>query len=91
MRLITFDHVSKIYRGQEKKVIDDISFTVEQGEIAVLIGPSGCGKTTCLKMINRLIPISSGSITVGGQDVSQADPIELRRKMSSSRRGSSRT
>ena len=81
MRLITFDHVSKIYRGQEKKVIDDISFTVEQGEIAVLIGPSGCGKTTCLKMINRLIPISSGSITVGGQDVSQADPIELRRKM----------
>ena len=81
MRLITFDHVSKIYRGQEKKVIDDISFTVEQGEIAVFIGPSGCGKTTCLKMINRLIPISSGSITVGGQDVSQADPIELRRKM----------
>ena len=44
MRLITFDHVSKIYRGQEKKVIDDISFTVEQGEIAVLIGPSGCGR-----------------------------------------------
>lgn len=79
--MIRFEHVTKTYRGQNTPVIQDISFEVAQGEITVLIGPSGCGKTTCLKMINRLIPITSGSIFINGTDIQQTDPIELRRHM----------
>ena len=79
--MIRFEHVTKTYRGQNTPVIQDISFEVTQGEITVLIGPSGCGKTTCLKMINRLIPITSGSIFINGTDIQQTDPIELRRHM----------
>ena len=76
---VELQSVSKLY-GQDK-VVNEVSFTVEKGEIFVLIGPSGCGKTTTLKMINQLIPHSSGRILVNGIDVAELDPVELRRSI----------
>ncbi|GAB4028506.1 ABC transporter ATP-binding protein [Spirosoma gilvum] len=59
----------------------DLSLTVAQGETLVLLGTSGCGKTTTLKMINRLIEPTSGSISVGGVDVMKQPAFELRRRI----------
>jgi osmoprotectant transport system ATP-binding protein len=78
--LITFDHVTKIYEG-DVKAVNDINFTVEQGDIVVLLGPSGCGKTTLLRMVNRLESITEGNILVNGQNIGDLDQIELRRKI----------
>ncbi|WP_446664159.1 ABC transporter ATP-binding protein [Flexivirga sp. B27] len=76
---IRLDGVSKIYRGQKVPAVDNISLTVPAGEIAMFVGPSGCGKTTTLKMINRLIEPSSGTISIGGEDIRSKKVDELRR------------
>jgi len=62
-------------------VVDNVSFDAAAGELVVLLGESGCGKTTTLKMINRLVEPSSGSIEVNGQDVASVDDVELRRSI----------
>lgn len=77
--MITFTNVSKAFK--HKHVLEDVSFTVEKGEFICIIGPSGCGKTTALKMINRLIKPTSGTITVDGKDISKTDEIDLRRNI----------
>ena len=61
--------------------VDALDLDVGEGEITVLVGPSGCGKTTTLKMINRLIEPSSGRIYLAGDDVTGADPVQLRRRI----------
>ena len=61
--------------------VDALDLEVPEGEITVLVGPSGCGKTTTLKMVNRLIEPSSGRIFLAGDDVTDADPVELRRRI----------
>lgn len=61
--------------------VDNVSLNIGQGETLVLLGTSGCGKTTTLKMINRLIEPSSGTISVNGVDVRQQDGTELRRRI----------
>lgn len=76
---IVFDRVGKFYPGQREAAVQDLSLTVPAGEIVMFIGPSGCGKTTSLKMINRLLEPTSGTITIGGQDVSKVDADQLRR------------
>lgn len=53
-------HVHKRYAGQRDAAIDDLSLTVPAGEVCVLVGPSGSGKTTAMRLINRMIPLSSG-------------------------------
>jgi osmoprotectant transport system ATP-binding protein len=78
---IVFDHVVKRYGNSPRPAIDDLTFTIPAGEICVLIGPSGGGKTTALKMINRLIPITEGDITVDGTSVNSLEKTELRRGM----------
>jgi osmoprotectant transport system ATP-binding protein len=60
-------------------VVQDVSFELAAGETLVLLGPSGCGKTTLLKMLNRLIEPSAGSVEVNGLDVSAQRPELLRR------------
>ncbi|GGB18640.1 putative ABC transporter, ATP-binding protein [Flexivirga endophytica] len=76
---IRLDGVTKIYRGQKAPAVDNISLTIPAGEIAMFVGPSGCGKTTTLKMINRLIEPSSGTISIGGEDIRSKKVDELRR------------
>jgi osmoprotectant transport system ATP-binding protein len=77
--VIELDRVSKRY--DETTAVDDVSLSVAEGELLVLLGGSGCGKTTTLKMINRLIEPSSGVISIAGEDVSQTSPHELRRRI----------
>ncbi len=76
---IDFDHVTKRYAGSERPAVDDLSITIPAGEICVLIGPSGGGKTTAMKLVNRLITLTEGDITIDGQSVMKLDPVELRR------------
>jgi osmoprotectant transport system ATP-binding protein len=76
---IAFNDVVKQYPGRERAAVQKLSFTVPPGEICVLIGPSGCGKTTALKMVNRLISISDGDITIDGQSVRALELTQLRR------------
>ncbi len=66
-------------RGEVVRAVDGVSLAVEEGETLCLIGTSGSGKTTLLKMVNRLVVPTLGRVTVGGQDVSLADVIALRR------------
>jgi osmoprotectant transport system ATP-binding protein len=74
---VQFQQVSKMYG--KTQIVKAIDLFVAPGRLVTLIGPSGCGKTTTLKMINRLIEPSSGKILVEGQDISEANPVELRR------------
>ncbi len=77
--MIRLDHVSKTFPGASAPAVGDLSFEIDEGEVACLVGPSGCGKTTTLRMINRLIEPSSGTITVAGKDIRALPPHELRR------------
>lgn len=78
---IKLSDVTKRYPGQRKPAVDELSLTIPAGEIVMFIGPSGCGKTTSLKMINRLIEPTSGTITINGEDITRADPDQLRRQI----------
>ncbi len=71
--------VSKRYEADGPAAVDGLTLEVPAGEVMVLIGPSGCGKTTALKMINRLIEPTSGSILIDGRDVRERKQSELRR------------
>jgi len=76
---IVFDSVTKRYPGQERPAVDHLSFSIDAGEICMLVGPSGAGKTTALKLINRLIDFEEGDITIDGRGVRRQDVTELRR------------
>jgi osmoprotectant transport system ATP-binding protein len=76
--VIEFESVTKRY-DDGTVAVDELSLVAGNGRITVLVGPSGCGKTTSLRMINRTIEASSGTISVEGQDVSRTDPVRLRR------------
>ncbi|MGH8969791.1 MAG: ABC transporter ATP-binding protein [Actinomycetes bacterium] len=78
--MIRLDHVTKKFPGGSTAV-GDLSFDVADGDVVTLIGPSGCGKTTTMKMVNRLIEPTSGTITVDGQDVMRTDVVGLRRRI----------
>ena len=75
--MINLEHVSREYPG--KTAVDDLTFEIADGEFCVLIGPSGCGKSTTLRIINRLITATSGTITIDGEDINTYRPEELRR------------
>ena len=77
--MLELSHVRKSYDGGATFAVKDISFRAEPGELIVLLGGSGCGKTTTLKMINRLVEPTDGRIAIGGRDVLDQDPDELRR------------
>lgn len=78
--MIEFKNIVKVYDNGTTAVAD-LSFTAPEGKITVLVGPSGCGKTTSLRMVNRLIAQTSGSILLGGEDISKTDTIRMRRKI----------
>jgi osmoprotectant transport system ATP-binding protein len=76
--MITFDAVSKKY-PDGTVAVDSLSLTAPSGQITVLVGPSGCGKTTSLRMVNRMIEPTSGTITIDDRDVTAVPATELRR------------
>ncbi|RRO13788.1 ATP-binding cassette domain-containing protein [Saccharopolyspora rhizosphaerae] len=78
---IKLEEVSKRYPGQKQAAVDSVTMTIPAGETVVLVGPSGSGKTTTMRMINRLIEPTSGTITIGGQDVLGLDADKLRREI----------
>ncbi|WP_343714502.1 ABC transporter ATP-binding protein [Inquilinus sp.] len=77
--MIEFEHVSKQFDGI--KAVDDLTLSIPDGAFCALIGSSGSGKSTSLRMINRLILHSSGSLRVGGEDVTKIPAEALRRRM----------
>ncbi|WP_084039479.1 ATP-binding cassette domain-containing protein [Demequina sp. NBRC 110053] len=77
---IAFDHVRKEY-PDGTVAVEDLSLEVVPGEILCLVGPSGCGKSTTLRMVNRLVEPTSGTITVDGADVMSQDAVQLRRSI----------
>lgn len=78
--MIQMENVTKRF-GQGFTAVDNVNLNIRPGEFVVLIGPSGCGKTTTMKMINRLIEPTEGRILLEGKDISQQDPIQLRRRI----------
>ncbi|WP_134764860.1 ABC transporter ATP-binding protein [Nocardioides sp. 1609] len=78
---IVLEGVVKKYPGQKAAAVESLSLTIPAGEIVMFIGPSGCGKTTSLKMINRLIEPTSGTIRIGGEDIRGQSENELRRNI----------
>ncbi|HET8522212.1 MAG TPA: ABC transporter ATP-binding protein [Thermomicrobiales bacterium] len=79
MASIAFEHVSKRFPGAATAAVDDVSFTVPEGAICMLLGTSGSGKTTLLRMVNRLGDPTSGNVLIDGIPTTEQDPIALRR------------
>ena len=78
---IEFKNVYKQFKGSAYSAVDNLSLTINHGEFITILGSSGCGKTTLLKMINRLYDPHKGSIEFFGEDISNKDPVEFRRKI----------
>jgi len=79
--MIRLERVTKIYPGSNVPAVNNVDLNVSEGEICVLIGSSGCGKTTLMRMMNRLIPITSGVIRIDGKNIMDMDVIVLRRSV----------
>ena len=76
---LEFRDVTKRYPGSAEAAVDGLSLEVPAGEICVLVGPSGCGKTTAMRMVNRMIDMTSGDILLDGRSVNDRKPADLRR------------
>jgi osmoprotectant transport system ATP-binding protein len=81
MAAIEFQHVTRMYPDATIPAVDDVSFTVPEGVLCMLVGTSGSGKTTLLRMVNRLIDPTSGQILIDGVSTVTQDPIALRRSI----------
>ncbi len=82
--MIALEKVRKVFLSPENEevvAVNDVSLDVPSGETLCLIGSSGCGKTTTMKLVNRLIEPTDGKIYVGGQDVSEQNAIQLRKRI----------
>jgi osmoprotectant transport system ATP-binding protein len=78
---LEFRDVTKQYDGAPSAAIDELSLTVPAGEVCVLVGPSGCGKTTAMRLVNRMIDLTSGTILIDGNSVVGRPAAELRREI----------
>jgi osmoprotectant transport system ATP-binding protein len=76
---VEFDHASKIYPGTDEPAIGDLTLEVPPGELTIFIGPSGSGKTTAMRLVNRMIELTSGDVRVDGISVRDQSPAQLRR------------
>ena len=75
---VEFDHVDFAYPGAEQKVLHDITFTANPGEMTAIIGSTGCGKSTLINLIPRFFDVTGGSVKVEGVDVRQLRQTDLR-------------
>lgn len=78
--MLEINNVSKVYRGG-KKAVNKLNMTIEKGEFIAFIGTSGSGKTTAMRMINRMIEPTSGSIVLNGKNIKDMNPVQLRRNI----------
>ncbi|MFJ9554605.1 ABC transporter ATP-binding protein [Nocardiopsis sp. NPDC101807] len=76
MASVGFEKATHFYPGSEAPAVDELSLEVEDGEFLVLVGPSGCGKSTSLRMLAGLEEVDSGTIRIGGEDVTDSGPLE---------------
>ncbi len=76
--MIEMKEVTKVYPGQTTPAVNKVTLSIPDGETCVFVGPSGCGKTTTMRMINRMIGVTSGAILIDGKDISLSDPDQLR-------------
>ncbi len=75
--MIVFDNVSKVF-ADGTTAVGELSLVIPNGKLTVFVGSSGSGKTTALRMINRMVEPTSGTITVDGVDVAGVNPVKLR-------------
>ncbi|WP_125131560.1 ATP-binding cassette domain-containing protein [Microbacterium sp. 10M-3C3] len=78
--MIEFRNVSKVF-PDSTRAVDDFSLVIPSRKTTVLVGSSGCGKTTLLRMINRMVDPTSGTIAIDDEDIAQRRPVELRRSI----------
>ena len=78
--MIEFSTVSKVFPGGTRAV-DDFSLVIPSRKTTVFVGSSGCGKTTLLRMINRMVEPSAGTISIDGDDIAGQSPVQLRRRI----------
>lgn len=78
--MIEFKNVAKVYEDGTRAV-DNLSLTIEEGELVVFIGTSGSGKTTSMRMINRMIDATEGEVLIHGENIQDKDPVDLRRSI----------
>ena len=71
---VRYEHVTKRYAGSSAAAVEDLTLEVAAGEICVLVGPSGCGKTTAMRLVNRMIELTSGDILLDGRSVRDREP-----------------
>ncbi len=79
--MIQLELVKKVFPNTTVPAVDEVTFSINKGNICVFVGPSGCGKTTILRMINRLVEPTSGNIYVDGENILDVDSDELRRRI----------
>ncbi len=79
--MIELINLTKIFPGAESPAVDNLSLEIKEGEVVALVGPSGCGKTTTLKMINRLVEPTSGTVSISGEPADGVEPHQLRRRI----------
>ncbi|GEK29464.1 betaine/proline/choline family ABC transporter ATP-binding protein [Furfurilactobacillus siliginis] len=77
---LTMNHLNKTYAGN-KVAVEDFNLEVARGEFICFIGTSGSGKTTTMRMINRMLHQTSGTIEIDGQDIAEMNPVQLRRRI----------
>ncbi|HLR03422.1 MAG TPA: betaine/proline/choline family ABC transporter ATP-binding protein [Virgibacillus sp.] len=78
--MLEFKNVTKRY-ADGTTAVNNMNLKINKGEFVCFIGPSGCGKTTTMKMVNRLIDVTEGTILVDGKDIKEQNAVELRRAM----------
>lgn len=76
--MIRFENITKRYPSEGSDAVHNLNLEIESGTICMFVGPSGCGKTTTMKMINKLVTPSSGTILIDGRNIEAVDTIELR-------------
>jgi len=79
--MISLEGLEKRFPGQAQPAVEELSMDIPEGEIVILVGPSGCGKSTTMRLINRLIEPTGGRIVVDGEDVTDVNSDELRRRI----------
>ena len=79
MAYVEFKNVSKLYQVGEvaTKALNDVSFTIDEGELVTIVGPSGSGKSTCLNILGGMDSVSSGTVIFNGDDISKFNDKQL--------------